>query len=142
MLVAVLVGIAALGVVSAVLHYQEVRALRDRGVTTEAVVTEVVREFRDSYVVMEFVAADGRRVSARASYDWSKSPRPRVGDRRVVSYDPQDPEHRVVNGREVPEPIDKWFVGLTVGLVAIAVLVLCGRLDWLIRPLREQAGPR
>src|SRR3954451_1100850 len=75
-------------VLVALISHSDAVALRDHGVRTQAVVTEV-HDGRDAYVTLEFTARDGQLISADVgNYRWS--PRPRVGDEPTIIYDPDD----------------------------------------------------
>lgn len=60
----------------------------------DATVVDVHEEhgrFADSYVLVEFDTADGRRVRTKVTdFDWT--PKPGVGDTVLVRYDPAEPD--------------------------------------------------
>lgn len=105
-------------------------ALRDHGRVTTGEVVEVHDERRDNYVVVRFQDARGREVSAEVgNYRWD--PKPQVGDRPEIVYDPDNPSGNVADTRTGPDFFSVWafVVG---GLMAAALVVptWTGRLDW------------
>jgi hypothetical protein len=124
-----LVIIAAVCAVFAVSTYQNAVALRDKGLTAEAEVLEV-HDGRSGYVVLRFRTQEGRDVTADVgNYYWR--PKPRVGDRQTVLYDPAQPDGNVADTRMGPDFMATWFLG--VGGVIAAGLVrptFTGRINW------------
>lgn len=109
--------------------YAHATALRDHGVRTQATVLKV-HDGKSSYVLLEFEAEDGRRVTAEVgNYYWD--PHPRVGDRPVIVYDPDDPEFNVADVRTGPDFFTVWFLaGCTVVAGALIAPTFSGRIDW------------
>jgi len=121
------VVVAGVGVL---ISYTNAVALRDHGVRTQAVVTEV-HDGRDSSVTLQFTTRDGQTVTAEVgAHFWS--PEPRVGDTPTIVYDPSDPAGLVADARIGPDFFAPWLFGAG-GVVAITLFILTytGRIDWL-----------
>jgi hypothetical protein len=105
-------------------------ALRDHGLVTTGEVLEVHDERRDNYVVVRFEDDHGREVTADVgNYRWS--PRPQVGDRPQLVYDPDNPSGSVADTRNGPDFFSVW--ALAIGALLAGALIgptWTGRLDW------------
>ena len=126
-----LLAVGALGcTVGAVVTYRSATALRDPGQLVTGEVVEVHPERRDSFVVVRFPDAQGREVTAEVgNYVWD--PRPRVGDRPHLVYDPDNPSGNVADVRMGPDVFSAW--ALAAGALLAAALVVptrTGHLDW------------
>lgn len=124
-------SVAALGAAAgAVMAFDAADALSDRGVEVTAEVLEVHQERRDSWVVVRFADAHGDQVTADVG-NYSFDPKPRVGDRPRLIYDPADPEGNVADVRTGPDFGSGWFLSL-VAVVAASLVVptWTGKLDW------------
>jgi hypothetical protein len=125
-----LVVVSGVCLVFAVVTYQDAVALRDRGLVAEAQVIEV-HDGRDSSVVLRFQTADGHAVTADVgNYYWR--PKPRVGDRQTVLYDPDQPEDNVADTRLGPDFSATWFLSVGGGIAATLTWpTITGRIDWM-----------
>lgn len=85
------IGFAGLFGLMAGTGLHDTRRLHEHGVHTPATVVRVHALGRDSYVTVEFTAADGQQITADV-YDFYWRPRPRSGDEVTVVYDPQSPD--------------------------------------------------
>lgn len=117
-------------VLGTMVAYQNATALRDHGVRTVGELVDIHEGGRDSYVVVRFQDSQRAEVSADVgNYLWD--PKPRVGDRPSLLFDPQDPEGNVADARMGPDFFSVW--ALAVGAVIAGALVVptwTGRLDW------------
>ena len=124
-------GLAVLAVVCAVFSlgtYRDAVTLRDHGARATATVLEV-HCGRSSWVALRFTTATGREVTADVG-NYSRNPRPRVGDRQVIIYDPSDPDGLVADVRTGPDFDLPWLLGA--GALLAAALVwptFTGRMD-------------
>ncbi|GIG19594.1 hypothetical protein Cch01nite_03180 [Cellulomonas chitinilytica] len=112
--------------------YGAAHALQERGVQASAVVVDVhqaTARTDNSYVTVSFVDQAGQEQTVEvANYRWS--PRPRVGDRPVVLYDPEDPS-TIADVRMGPDFLLSWLLAaaaVTAGV--LAWLTWTRRLDW------------
>ena len=124
-----LVLVALACAVGTVVAYGNAVALRDHGVRTVGEVVEV-QDGRSNYVVVRFRDTEGAEVSAEVgNYRWD--PKPRVGDRAELVFDPHNPAGNVADARTGPDFFSVWALGLGALLaVALAVPTWTGRLDW------------
>ncbi|GAA1826393.1 hypothetical protein GCM10009682_52580 [Luedemannella flava] len=125
---AVAVGVICL--VFSVWAYRDAAALRDHGMISTATVTEVYDEGRSDFVVLEFVTADGRVIEAETSnYRWD--PKPEIGDRASIVYDPRDPTGNVADVRNGPDFLAAWLFAAGAAVAAVlAPLSFRGLLRW------------
>jgi hypothetical protein len=125
-------------VIGVYIAYTNAVTLRDHGVRTQAVVTEV-HGGRDASVTLQFTTRDGRAITADVgNYDWS--PHPRVGDTPTIVYDPRDPRGLVADARLGPDFLAAWFLAAGSVLAAVAfILTYTGKIDWM-RMARNRYG--
>ena len=116
--------------VGALVAHDAASSLRDHGQRVVGAVVDVHDGGRDSYVVARFVDGRGRTVTADVgNYRWD--PKPRVGDRAELLYDPDDPSGNVADMRMGPDFFSVWALALG-GLLAAGLVwpTWKGRLDW------------
>ncbi len=79
--------------------------IRAYGITTKATIREVHHfygRYSESYVVVEFTAADGQQITTDVT-DYFWWPEPQVGGVTELLYDPADPWNRVLDPRVGPD---------------------------------------
>ena len=125
-----LTSMAALCGVFAVGSYYDAVRLRDHGVRTTATVLSVHDGGRTDWVVVRFTTGAGRERTADVyTYRWD--PRPEVGDRPEVVYDPASPEDRIADVRVGPDFLFSWLIGgLGVVFGVLAWLSFRRSIDW------------
>ncbi|MFC0627738.1 DUF3592 domain-containing protein [Kribbella deserti] len=125
-----LLALVAFGcVIGTVVAYRNAVALRNSGIRTVAEVIEV-QGGRGGYVVVRFKDAAGTDVVAEMG-NYRRSPKPKVGDRQEILYDPKNPADNTADVRNGPDFLAAWLFGVG-GLLAgaLSVPTWTGRLDW------------